>query len=250
MTVRPGKGKPKAERRFDRTYLHQSTHGRLVHRDYAAHYFRWGFAFKFCAKRRTLDVGCGPEYQLGRVLCHHGGLDKKPEIYVGVDYNKIKNKPNNKNLKIIDETDFTTEYLKIIEEFGLFEVAVCYEVIEHMAPKDGRRLLLAIKDSLKDDGVLLLSTPVLRHRQAANHIHEYGIDELAEFIRSCGLSVQDRFGTYGDVPALAKAASPEHKKVMRELQSYYSHDVISCFLAPLYPDVCKNNLWVVTKTEY
>src|SRR6266436_3865394 len=58
------KGIVKKARRFDQTYLSADVHGHYVHRDYAAHFFRWGWVPRHLAgvdHHRVLDIGCGPE---------------------------------------------------------------------------------------------------------------------------------------------------------------------------------------------
>jgi hypothetical protein len=32
-----------------------------------------------------------------------------------------------------------------------------------------------------------------------------------------------------------------------ELKDYYDNDALACFIAPLYPDMARNNLWVCRK---
>jgi len=245
----PGKGTPREERQFDKTYLAESGHGRLVHRDYGAHFFRWGHATRFTTNKTILDVGCGPEFQMGRMCAMHGSMSHKPIKYVGADMNKIRKKSKSKMMYFFDEFDFTTRYDEITEIHGLFDVVTCFEVIEHMHVSDGINLLNAMRACLAPGGRLLLSTPILGSRMARNHIHEYGIDELRDQINDCGFEIVQRFGTFGNIPKLRKVASPVQAEIMEKLSAYYSNEIISCFLAPLYPDDCRNNMWVCKLKE-
>lgn len=239
--VAPGKGSVREARRFDQTYLSEKVHGKFVHRDYAAHFFRWGFARRFCVDKRVLDVGCGPEIPLGRVLVHDGGkMGKKPRVYVGVDLSKLPTFQNAK-IELHGETDATQG----LARFGEFDVACCFEVVEHMERADAVRLMEAVREAVVPGGVFLLSTPVRQAKQARNHVQEYGADELRDMIEEAGWTVSRRFGTFGNVAALRKAATAEERAVMDRLSEYYEDDVLATFLAPLYPDACKNNLWVL-----
>lgn len=242
------------ERRFDQTYLSQDHHGRQVHRDYAAHYFRWGFSKEQCYQRRVLDVGCGPEWPLGRVLCNHGGFgSKRPSKYVGVDLSKIPGRHDrNKIVDLLGEFNFVFRHEELVETYGKFDTVCNFEVLEHMDEPDQRELLSCMHKVLRDDGEgrLIISTPVraASGHQARNHIREVTVPEMQELLETAGFTVLDRFGTYGDILKLKKAAreagSSDHLRTMEDLSRYYCNDVLSNFLAPLYPDACKNNLWV------
>lgn len=236
-------------RQFDKTYLSESGNGRSVHRDYGAHYFRWGFAYRFCAQKTVLDVGCGPEWPLGRVLRHHGRPPLRPKFYVGVDMNKLK-ESGSEFMEFYGEFDFTTRYKELLDKHGDFDVVTNFEVLEHMGGPDQLKLLTAMGDCVKPDGIILLSTPVRAEsgHQARNHIREVTVAELKAMIDEAGLEVVKRYGTYGDVKSMAADYSPAEKEVVDRLAAYYSNDVLSNFLAPLHPDKCKNNLWVLKRS--
>lgn len=243
----PGRGKPREARRFDKTSCQERQYGRMVHRDYAAHFFRWGFAERFCAGKRVLDVGCGKDVALYEVLVHHGRMAKKAEKYVGVDLNPLRREMETKLADAIGEFDFVARRGELLEKYGPFEVACCFEVIEHMGEEDGDALLRGIWECLRPGGTLLLSTPAASGKPARNHVREYAISELRAKVERAGFSVLQRFGTFGDVNRIKASASPEERIVEARLAEYYSHEVLSCFLAPLHPDACKNNLWVLEK---
>lgn len=263
----PGRGAPREEREFDQTYLSTEKHGRLVHRDWIAHAMRWGFAHRFCKGKRVVDLGCGPEWNLGKVLCCHGNMGIRPEHYVGVDLSEIEERTT-KFYSLRGGVDVTTraDADRLAEEFGSFDVACSFEVIEHVPVEKGLGLLESARRLLGEGGMLLLSTPRNEgHRPARNHIHEYGTDELAELLDEAGFRVERRFGTFGDVKRLEgamrkamssislsaeqRAAAGQHLATYEDLRAYYSDDVMACFLAPLYPDACKNNLWVCRPKE-
>jgi len=243
----PGKAAPREERRFDNTYLTPDTH--KVHRDYLAHAFRWGFAHRFCKGERVLDVGCGAEWPLGQVLQNHGNLGIRAEKYVGVDAGP---KPKEKRTVLADlwpDFSFGERWQELVAAYGKFGVVCSFEVIEHCDLADGKLILAGIRGCVKDDGIVLLSTPVNDgHRQARNHIHEWGTEELAAALATAGLRVERSFGTFADVSRVRKAIKDagraDHLQTWEDLREWFSDDVLSCFLAPLYPEVAKNRLHV------
>lgn len=246
MTVPAKRKKEREPRRFDTTSCRESGYHKIVHRDYLAHTFRWGWASRLIQPgMRVLDVGCGPDAPLAHVLSGtnfvHGGE------YLGVDYNKSIKGHGKTWCKTLPEFDFTARY----KELGLFDVVVNFEVIEHMEPADGEQLLVGMRECLAATGRLLLSTPVIDpvRGQAANHIHEYRVDELQSLIEKCGLAVEKRFGTFASYPPLKKVVTAEERAIWERVREFYGDDVTACFLAPLYPDHSRNNAWVLRRAE-
>ena len=228
------------DREFDTTSLRANAHGQWVHRDYGAHFFRWGFAGRFVTNdTEVLDVGCGPDVQMINALTMP--RNQVPKRYVGVDMNKEpRNHPTRQWATLMWETNFIKEHKKL----GKFDLVTCFEAIEHMHADDGMKFLKGLAACLKPTGKLLLSTPVFNGKAAANHLHEWTIPELDDAIRRSGMRVDRRFGTFASQKDLKKAASAADLDVVRRLSDYYSGEVLSCFLAPLYPDASRNNVWM------
>lgn len=251
------------ERRFDKTQLKHVQNKLRVHRDYLSHVLRWEFIVRelsdypaYCAKYgwvtrevqngfQILDVGCGQEQPLAHVLSYK--LNTLPQRYVGVDLNKIQRKFGAGWAKVLDEFDFTARH----QELGKFDVAACLEVIEHMGVDDGARLLDGIRECLLEGGILYLSTPVFDGRAAANHVHEYTIPELSTLVAACGFEILERRGTFASVPDIERAmkqADDVHAlDVWGRLKGWFGGDVLSVFMASLYPDASRNNIWVLRK---
>lgn len=244
---------------FDRTSLRSTHDGYRVHRDFAAHYFRWGWAINRSGQlglngKRVLDVGCGPEAPLIKVV--EAQTSMHPELYVGVDLNPVKwskTESRAKRTVVYDHTNFLEKAGEILREHGQFDVIVCFEVIEHMPVEAGWQLLWWFRQLVKPDGLVLLSTPVFDGHQAANHVHEWTIEELEGFIQHAGFRVDARYGTFTsarDVKPAMRAWSKERgfdpkvfETLYEELQEFHSHDVLATFVAPVIPDASRNNAW-------
>jgi len=192
---------------------------------------------------RVLDIGCGPDQALVRELSYQPSLC--PRELVMVEYGKITKPLRAKWAVLHDEFDFTKRWRELD---GPFDVITCLEVIEHMQKAHGRKLLKGARELMGPKSTFLLSTPVFSPKvgMARNHIHEYGIDELRQEIERAGLVIEQRFGTFMNAQE-AKKTRPEHRAVWEALSTYYSSDVLACFLAPLYPDQARNNLWVLRR---
>ena len=238
--------KPREPRRFDKTQCRESGYRKIVHRDYFAHCLRWSWASRLIKMgERVLDVGCGQDAPLAKVLSAtnfvHGGGS-----YLGVDMNKNVKGHGKTWCKILTEFDFTERYA----ELGLFDVVTNFEVIEHMPHADGARLLVAMAAVLKPEGRIYLSTPVFNGKAARNHTgpegrREYTVAELQASIDKAGLRTEYRRGTFASYQPLKRALTPEHLAVYEQLREFHGDDVMSCFLAALYPDASRNCFWII-----
>ncbi len=244
-------------RDYDTTQLREAGHGRTLHRDYSAHFFRWSFARRFVsAKDDVLEVGCGEDKPLSKILT--GGAAAHVNHYTGVDLNKLK-PSNSQRLTFHGEFNFVEQYKTLLKQKPAgWDVVVNYEVIEHMKVEHGVNLLKAMFACTKAGGVLLLSTPVYDgKRHAANHIHEYTIPELQAAIEKAGYTVERRFGTFMDIKHIGKGKNTLNgvndefnmmiANVKNALSQYFDNDAISNIFGPLYPDHSRNNLWVCRK---
>lgn len=249
--------KKRDDREFDQTQLRENGHGRTLHRDYSAHFFRWSFARRFIKRtNHVLEVGCGQDKPLSKILT--GGAAANVDTYVGVDLNPLK-PSNSQRLTFLGEFNFVTKYKEVqkLRPEG-FDVVVHFEVIEHMSVANGRKMLNAMFKVLKPGGVMLMSTPCYDGvRHAANHIHEYTIPELTKMTEKAKFVIEDRFGTFMDIKVQKKEepdpkyglTKKEVQNVYRALSKYFDNDAVSNIFGPLYPDHARNNLWVCRKPE-
>lgn len=236
-------GRTRPARRFDKTQLKAAHYGYNVHRDYAAHFFRWGFINKNRAHgKRILDIGCGQDQPLLRVLM--GNKSLIPLEYNGVDLNTQPEKSICPAWgSIFWEFDFTADF---VELKGPYDTITCFEVLEHMEVEDGLTLLGNVKALMDQRSTLYLSTPVFNGAAAVNHIHEYEVQELHDLIEEAGLSVKKRWGTFASKPEIIEALTDDELQIFEKLSKYYSGEVMSIMFAPLYPDFSRNNLWEIT----
>jgi len=247
------KEKNRDDREFDNTQLREAGHGRTLHRDYSAHFFRWSFARRFITPKDTvLEIGCGEDKPLSKILT--GGAAARVDKYVGVDLNKLK-PSGSQRLTFLGEFNFVERHKELLkDEFkDGFDVVVHYEVIEHMHSKYTLKFLKNCFDSLKPGGAMLMSTPVWDHvRMAANHINEMDVETLQKHTEKAGFIVERRFGTFMDIKHIGKVDTDRASKasiaeVRTALAEYFDNDAISNIFGPLYPDSSRNNLWVCRK---
>lgn len=245
---------------YDQTFLRENRDAHYVHRDYAAHYFRWGWAVARNTEvtivgKHVLEIGCGPDLPLTRLATYKSQM---PKTYVGVDLNPLKNHyPNHDTWSTLyGKTDFTepATWAMILENHGKFERIVSFECIEHMPKERGWQLLWGAQQLLADDGIFMLSTPVYdgKHK-ATNHIHEYTVEELRRFVEAAGFRVVKRYGTFGNVVDMKRGLRRwlndrgydelAGDEIMDALSEYYAPDVMANFVAPLLPDAARNNVW-------
>jgi 2-polyprenyl-3-methyl-5-hydroxy-6-metoxy-1,4-benzoquinol methylase len=238
------------ERDYDRTYLPAKHYTRTVHRDYAAHFFRYGWAGRFVGNgTRVLDIGCGRDQTLAYVL-GRPHMSWVPKIYVGVDINEIDVHYNFRWAHFLGEFNFVERYQEISKISKTFDVITCFEVIEHMNKRRGLRLLAAAESFMNSESRFLLSTPVYNKKaQAANHIYEWDFDELNAAIIQAGLRVESVHGTFASANKIRKACTEQERQLLDELGKFLSNEVLSNFLAPKYPMASSNCAWVLRKAR-
>lgn len=235
-----------ADREYDKTSLRVLSHTNS-HRDYAAHFFRWGFVKDSITNHgtRILDIGCGVDTPLVYVFKETNNFKMIPKSYLGVDFNKP---PATLPTGVKKWADYKWEFAFDLRwkelEPQRFDLITCLEVVEHMRMPAMRKLLRGALALLAPGGRLVLSTPVFNGKMAKNHINEMTVDTLAKELDKAGWEVLNRFGTFMSDQDRKKVATAEESRICEALKVYYSSEVIACFLAPLYPDASRNNLWV------
>ena len=144
------------------------------------HLHRYAYATQFVQKKKVLDLACGEGY--GSYV-----LAKTAELVVGIDIDeKAIRHAQNKYIK--QNLDFKVGSITEVPISGqnLFDVAVCFEALEHV--EDHPRLLSEVKRLLSPNGIFIVSTPnkteYTDEPQYNNpfHVHELYFDEFREVL--------------------------------------------------------------------
>jgi 2-polyprenyl-3-methyl-5-hydroxy-6-metoxy-1,4-benzoquinol methylase len=216
----------------------------LLHRDYAAHYFRWSFALRFIKRGMSvLDVGCA-DGRLCKILYTNM---RKPKIYVGVDISrqrlaKIPEMKTNFPKRAI----YADMRLKdALAKFDLpkFDVVCCFEVVEHFEKRYLLTFLENTAGQMKSSSILLLSTPNFNGTMAKAHIYEYREKELEEILNKF-FWVASKFGTFISQSDLFPLLDTSERIMYDQLSHYYDSSAMSNIFAPLFPSQSRNILWV------
>lgn len=228
----------------------------LLHRDYLAHWLRWNYVLRFVNRDQTiLDLGCG-DGQLAQVLYVNR---RKPKLYVGIDIRRsaldimMKRKTNFEKMGLewdIREARLAPTQILFRDEFNsFFDVVVCFEVIEHFEAKYLDHVLSEIHRVLKDDAILLLSTPNYDGvHQAGNHVHEYREGELEGFL-SQYFKIERKIGTFASQKEIYPALSGSEQWVFDRLKPWMDSNLLSVIFASLHPSQSRNILWLCRKRE-
>lgn len=135
----------------ERHVLNQKFNNLAEYYNHLMHLATYQFAEKMIADKTVLDFGCGSGY--GSVL-----LAKDAASVVGADISKEAVDFANENYA---EENLT---FKTIDEIGdeKFDVITSFQVIEHVS--NDKAYITNLKNHLKPDGILLVSTPDRQHR--------------------------------------------------------------------------------------
>lgn len=141
---------------------------------YQEHIARYAFASQWIQGKRVLDVGCGVGYgsrwmaQNGAASVHAFDLSCDAIGHANQFY---------ANEKVTFEVASATEF-----DFAeKFDVVTCFELIEHVDAQ--RDVIECIRRALKDDGVLIISTPrALAEKRVHFHTKEFSEQEFRDLL--------------------------------------------------------------------
>jgi GT2 family glycosyltransferase/glycosyltransferase involved in cell wall biosynthesis/ubiquinone/menaquinone biosynthesis C-methylase UbiE/CII-binding regulator of phage lambda lysogenization HflD len=126
------------------------------------HLHRYAFASQYIKGKKVLDLASGEGY--GAFL-----LSKSAESVTGIEIDPEAVNHASKVYKTDNLTFFQGSIINIpIAGEKLFDIIVCFEAIEHI--QEHEFLLLEIKRLIKDDGILIISTP---NKQIYSDDHHY-----------------------------------------------------------------------------
>lgn len=203
-------------------------------RIYKQHIARYMFAKKYCDNKTVLDIGCGVGFgcaYLANFARTITGIDKDIEAIYHAEH--------------FYSADNIAYYPVAIEnlEFppNIFDVATCFELIEHL---DNPSILLqSINKMLKNDGLLILSTPnILRDNFVGNifHSHEYTLKELLKVLMPY-FHVKEIYGQY-------RIYETPFKALLRKFANpIYQMYELALSLPTYYDTTCQNLVVVCSK---
>lgn len=142
------------------------------------HLHRYMSISNLVSGKKVLDAACGEGF--GASI-----LAKTAGIVWGIDISSeaIEYANNNYRSYNLHYKQGTVEKLEF--EDNSFDVVVSFETIEHVDEEVQHKFLLEIKRVLKDDGLLIISTPdKFLHTDIPNHINQFHVKEFyyGEFI--------------------------------------------------------------------
>ena len=246
---------------IDTTYLdpHTAAYRQVLHRDMAAHNFRWSYVCKFLrtkARHKThnvLDVGCGRLVNLAKMM-YHNMLTHTSGSYTGVDYGPIPwpetIKPDTKKfrMRLHEKTDFANWDPEDQPKKGGWDLITSFEVLEHVEPHHTYRILKRMRELVDRNGCAIISTPnySLKVGAAKNHVNEMTYRALYSLIHAAGWKPSKVFGTFASQTDYKNFLTPDQLYFMQDLQEYYDSTAISLIMAPLIaPERARNCMWIL-----
>ncbi|OGW39029.1 MAG: hypothetical protein A2Y97_02330 [Nitrospirae bacterium RBG_13_39_12] len=185
------------------------------------HVSRYRFAANYVKNKKVLDIACGSGYG-SKILIENGaisvtGMDISQDT---IDYAK--------NRYVADGLDFIQgDILHVGFPDNFFDIVISFETIEHL--KNYRKAILEIRRVLKEDGLLIISSPNRRLTSPGKSINEPPNNEhhFIEFSKEEFTSLLSEYyeimGLYGQRPINKVFLIPYLKRVLRKyLPRFYN----------------------------
>jgi len=261
----------------------------FIHRDYIAHCLRWTHVAKHLQKSyataRILDIGCGVDLPLARLLYSSRLIAYD---YVGVEYNKshkFKVEPFHSGkfpLSVYGSVDFANDDQVMIRqpEYGwdretmkddlvmfykgdsgiesehrLPNTLVSFEMIEHIEPshcravlKKMRMIMQHTKSVTGENPVAFISTPCWDPNvgAAGNHVNEMTFTALGALLEDLGFRIENVAGTFASQRDYKTQLTADgHLKTYEALAKHFDSNYLATIFAPLYPEHSRNALWTL-----
>ncbi len=137
------------------------------------HRFAYGFAAGYATSGRVLDVGCGTGYGaalLAETAAEVVALDYSADAIAYAEAHYAR--PN---------LHFRVARAEDVAEAGAFDLALSYQVIEHVPDVDAFTAML--KAAVRPGGHVLITTPNLKRRAPGGEVNPFHVSEMthAEF---------------------------------------------------------------------
>ena len=148
-------------------------------------------------------------------------------------------------MKLFEKCDF----VKTALPKPSFDVINCLEVLEHVEADHAYAMMQRMNNLLKKDGVCFLSTPCydMKMGAAANHVNEMTYDGFMAIILSAGFKIEQVWGTFASQKDYKALMSEPELELFQRLATYYDSNIVSCLMAPLFPQHSRNCLWRLRK---
>lgn len=142
-----------------------------------AFYWRYSWAKRFCKNKNVLEIPCGMGWGTS--------LLSNARKVVGVDISseairEAALRYSGRNRKFI-----IGDMQKLMFQQAEFDLVVCLEGIEHVSIETGIQFVREANRVLKQNGILLLSSPLHRTKEHSGnpyHVKEYKLNELIEIL--------------------------------------------------------------------
>jgi uncharacterized protein YyaL (SSP411 family) len=122
-----------------------------------------------------------------------------------------------------------------------------FEALEHMEPDMGREVLKHIQQFMTPkETTFFMSTPCFDGHKAANHVYEWGYEELREQLTVLNFNIVNVYGTFASIKDYSGHFTSEQREIFDELREYYDSNVLSVIFAPMFPEYSRNCLWQLT----
>lgn len=140
---------------------------------------RYFFCNQYIENKTVLDIPCGMGWGTS--------LLKNYKACYGVDIDKNSITEANKRYKKKDLKFVQGDMTSINFKNNFFDVVICLEGLEHITFLEGQKFLSETKQVLKKNGLLIVSTPLLRenkyHSGNIYHLCEYKESEIYEILK-------------------------------------------------------------------
>lgn len=195
-------------------------------RMYQEHIARYLFAAQLTRGKSVIDIGCGVGYgsqrlaQLGAKSVYAFDLSDDAVQHAKLHYSHPKLK-----FEVGNAETFSVK--------SKFDVAVCFELIEHVRHAD--KVLERIKLALKPDGVLIMSTPrALERFRTHFHEHEFSYEEYHQLIANYFPNV-DFYVENNHFSSLITKGQPRDVSIIECLKDQFSPHDADVFIAIATP---------------
>ena len=147
------------------------------------HIARYNFASNF-VWGRVLDIACGSGYGSEILLKGPGGWLIKELVGVDNKVNTIEYARQHYSLPRAKYVLGDAIDINLTDRLGKFDVVISFETIEHLEQDEA--FIYNLKNLLKDDGQLIISTPVGQGRDklctCEYHFFQYTLEEIEDLL--------------------------------------------------------------------